>query len=261
MRFRLLLICCILGAALSSQSRDLRAFRPASAASALKDTLPPDSTLTHEAFAFLISVFSHPEFQFQTLQPDLTGDIQSILIRFNNAIVANKQWFQTYRDKYAAAGQPLPYNERFGITPQEYQRLQHLESEPPILVPVDSQRIKVIRDGGFIHFRSESESHLIDYLLIDSAGQQLLYGSDTIPLIGRTSTGPSSPYGQWQGFTWRMQKTDVAGTLSSGQATARIIEVNLGLTMQGRKVFLRIKYQDMKAGTTTANMELLGYIR
>lgn len=249
------------------RANPMRASQLASLSQPITDTLPADSvvrppdSIQKAAFRFLDSVFSRPEFQFQIAQPDIPADLQPILIRFNNAIVANHQWFLAYRNKYVASGQPLPYNERFGITPQEYQRLQHMEAEPPQLVAIDSQQVKVLRDAGFVHFRSEGGSHLIDYLLIDSQGRQLLYGSDTLPLIGRTNTGPSSPYGQWQGFTWRTQKTDVAGTIDAGQLTARVIEVNLGLPQEGKKTFLRIKYQDIRSGITTANLELLGFIR
>lgn len=213
------------------------------------------------AFSFIDSVFHRPSFTYETLQPEIPKDMQTILIRFNNAIVANRQWFIDYRNKYSNSGQPLPYNERFGITADEYKRIQNMESTPPALVAIDSQTVTVQKDAGLIHFHSSSDSHLLDYLLIDPSQHTLLYGGDTIPFIGRMSTGPSSPYGQWQGYTWRMEKADAKNTLDSNKLTARVIEINLGLTNADQKVFLRIKYQDLKAGITTANMELLAYLR
>ena len=226
----------------------------------ITDTIPADS-VRYAAFRFVDSVFARKGFLFQTLQPGIPTDMQAVLIRFNNAVVANKQWFLDYRNKYAATGQPLPYNERFGITADEYRRVQNLETAPPQLVAVDSQQVAILRESGFVRLKSDGDSHLLDYLLIDPAGRQILYGGDTIPFIGRTNTGSSSPYGQWQGFTWRLEKTDVASTLDAGKVTARVIEINLGLPVDREKIFLRIKYQDLKAGVTTANMELLGYIR
>ena len=213
------------------------------------------------AFHFADSVFAHPAFLFETLQPEIPVDMQPILIRMNNAIVANKEWFIEYRTKYAATGQPLPYNERFGITREEYRKVQHLESQPPQLVVVDSQKVAVTNDNGLIQFRSEGNTHLLDYLVIDIRQQRLMYGGDTILYKGAVATKPSNPYGQWQGYTWRLEQTDVTATLEANKPTARVVEVDLGRTAQPGKIYLRIEYQDMKAGVTTANLELIGYIR
>lgn len=221
----------------------------------------PAETDRQAAFSFIDSIFHRPSFTYETLQPEIPKDMQTILIRFNNAIVANRQWFIDYRNKYSHSGQSLPYSERFGITADEYRRIQNLESIPPALVAIDSQTVTVKKDAGLIHFHSSSDSHLLDYLLIDPTQKLLLYGGDTIPFAGRLATGPSSPYGQWQGYTWRMEKADAKSTLDSNKLTARVIEIDLGLTREGQKVFLRIKYQDLKTGITTANMELLAYLQ
>ena len=213
------------------------------------------------AFRFADSVFRRAAFVFQTLQPEIPADMQPVLIRMNNAIAANKDWFIEYRNKYAGTGQPLPYDEHFGITREEYRKVQHLEQQPPQLVVVDSQQVAVTRSQGTIQFKSAGSTHLLDYLVIDLHRQQMMYGGDTIPLRGTVATKPSNPYGQWRGYTWRLERTDVAATLEADKPTARVIQVDLGLAAQPGKGYLRIEYQDIKAGVTTANMQLIGYIR
>src|SRR5882762_2232078 len=91
---------------------------------------PRDSTSLAEAFHFTDSLFDRAEFTYDIAEPDISKDIQSILARFSDAVSANKEWFIDYRKKYAAGGQSLPYNERFGITPGEYLRIQQLEKVP-----------------------------------------------------------------------------------------------------------------------------------
>ncbi len=248
MKYFLLISCCTLAAFGSHRVPSITI------------THPPDSTL-RAAFHFVDSVFARKTFLFQTLEPDIPADMQSAIIRYTRAIAANQQWYLDYRNKYSTSGQPLPYNEHFGITPEEYRRIQHLETMPSQLTAVDSQQVAVSRDHGFIQLKSDGQTHLLDYLTIDSSQELLIYGGDTIPFAGRSGSGPSSPYGQWQGFTWRLERTDIASTLDANKVTARIIELNLGLPSEGGKTFLRIKYQDVSAGATTANMELLGYIR
>jgi hypothetical protein len=213
------------------------------------------------AFRLADSVFARPNILFENLQPEIPAAMQPILIRMNNAIVANKEWFQDYRNKYAATGEPLPYNERFGITREEYRKVQNLELQPPQLVVVDSQIVTVQKDHSLIQFKSAGNTHLLDYLVIDIQHQLVMYAGDTIPFKGAVSTSPSNPYGQWHGYTWRLERTDVAATLESNKPTARVIEVDLGLPPQPGKTYLRIEYQDMKAGVTTANMELIGHLR
>ena len=215
------------------------------------------------AFQFADSVFARPVFLFETLQPGIPPDMQPILARMNNAIATDKEWFKEYRNKYTATGQPLPYDEHFGITSEEYQKLQHLESQPLQLVVVDSQKVTVSDDHGLIRFTSGGSNHLLDYLIIDIQHQQLMYGGDTIPFKGPAdaNTKPSNPIGEAKGYTWRLEKTDVAATLKAGKPTARVVEIDLGRTPQPGKTYIRIEYQDVDAGVTTANLELIGYIR
>ena len=122
----------------------------------------------------------------------------------------------------------------------------------------------------------------LDYLQIDYKDGLVVYGGDTIPFVGRTSTTATSPYGEWTGFTWRLEKADAASAIATSRVTARVVEINLGLPAQNstqnpaqpsaqpapspaqpspdKKVFLRVKYQDMQDGATTANLELVGFV-
>jgi hypothetical protein len=218
---------------------------------------PYPITPTDSAIHLADSIFHKPVIFYQLVQPDIPTDIQSILVRFNNALVANKEWFQQYKTNYA--GQLLPYNQRFGISSEEYKRLQNIGQTPPQLVAVDTQKITVTREAGYIRFRSEGDIHLLDYLQIDLQKGFVVFGGDTIPLVGHTATAASSPYGEWQGYTWRLEKADAASTLATSRVTVRVVEINMGLTPAAR-IFLRLKYQDMHDGATTANLELVGYL-
>ena len=221
------------------------------------DTLPADTTI-ESAFTLLDSLFNRPEFLYATVGPDIPADMQPILIRFNNAIAANQQWFMEFRNKYS--DQPLPYDPRFGITAAEYSRIRHLQAFPPALVPIDSQTVSVLKDAGFIHFKSNGDEHLLDYLYIDPTHHLLEYGGDTIPFAGVASSGRNSPYGQWQGFVWHLEHVDTQMVLDTPQVTARVVEVNIGIPPDAKKTFIRITYRNIQSGIATANMELTGFI-
>src|SRR6266404_5983728 len=82
---------------------------PADAQSTPYPITPADS-----AIRFADSIFRKPNLVYQQVEPDIPVDIQNILLRFNDALVANRQWFQDYKNTYA--GKELPYNQRFGIS-------------------------------------------------------------------------------------------------------------------------------------------------
>jgi hypothetical protein len=216
--------------------------------------------------------------------------MDTILTRFNNAISANRQWFNAYKDKYAVSGQQLPYDARFGITYKEYRRMLALAGAPIRLAPADTVAVTVLREGGLIHSRTAGETHFLDYLLIDPGHQQLLYGGDTIPFAGlsdpdlvnriglsaagdTTSFPPAAPAPNtqgstsaipaptgWQGYSWRLEKTDVATGIDGLRVAARVVQIDLGRTQGHPDPLIRIHYEQLKADSTISNFDYIGYI-
>jgi hypothetical protein len=324
MKYTVLLFCCALTAARPSPdlppslaaSRYVRPFAspfPKGSTSpqspfaspfstrATSDTLPQVLADRKAAFGFFDSVFARPSYLFIKLEPGLPVGMDTILARFNNAVAANRQWFNAYKDKYAAYGQQLPYDPRFGITYKEYRRILALANAPIRLAPADSQTVTVLREGGLVHFRTAGENHLLDYLLVDPGHQQLLYGGDTIPFAGlsdpdlanrigltATSDTPHSiidttptPDNQgntgaaptpgnhgnttpapifWQGYSWRLEKTDIATGIDGLRVAARVVQVDLGLAQGQPDPLIRIHYEQLKADSTVSNFDLIGYI-
>ena len=240
---------------------------------AITNPLPADSSIK-AAFALLDSLFRLPKFLYIAVGPDIPADIQPIIARMNNAIAANQAWFQQYRNKYP--NQSLPYDDHFGVTPSQYYSVLHLQATPPPLVPIDTQTVAVIKEGGLIHLQcgGTGEEHLLNYLYIDPVHRVLEYGGDTIPFAGPANAGPNSPYGQWNGYAWHLERiqalpapvdplqpADAQKANDQKLVSARIVEVNFGIPTDGSpKTFIRIQYQNVQAGIATGNMELLGYI-
>lgn len=219
-----------------------------------------DSSLA-QAFQFTDSVFNRAEFTYEIVEPDLPADMQSILTRFNNAVAANKEWFLEYRNKNATADQPLPYNARFGITATEYNRLLHLEKAAPHFITIAQQKITVQRQNDHIYFKGNDESRILDYLMIDPQHQAITFVGDTLLFAGAMNVNQRTPFGLSQGYVWRLEKADIPSTLQAGKVTARVVEINLGLTNDASpKIFLLIKYQDMQEGVTRADLDLIGFV-
>ena len=102
MKYTVLIFCCALTAARPSLS--LPHPLTASAASLfstpiINDTLPQALADRKAAFGFFDSVFARPSFLFARLEPGMPAGMDTILLRFNTAVAANRQWFNAYRDK------------------------------------------------------------------------------------------------------------------------------------------------------------------
>jgi hypothetical protein len=294
MKYTVLIFCC----ALTTARPPLNLPYPAAAsglpgrtssplsAQATNDTLPQSLADRKAAFGFFDSVFARPSFLFARLEPGLPAGMDTILLRFNTAVAANRQWFNAYKDKYAASGQQLPYDPHFGITYMDYRRILELAHAPIRLAPADSQLVTVLREGGLVHFRSAGEDHLLDYLLVDPGHQQLLYGGDTIPFAGlsdpglasrigliatgdtthsipdagRTTGTPSIPATNWQGYSWRLEKTDIATGIAGLHVAARVVQIDLGLSQGQTNPLIRIHYEQLKADSTVSGFDLVGFI-
>ncbi|HEY4289110.1 MAG TPA: hypothetical protein VGN00_18535 [Puia sp.] len=218
------------------------------------------SDTSARAFHFTDSLFNRPEFTYDIAEPDISKDIQSILARFSDAVTANKEWFIDYRNKYAASGQSLPYNERFGITPGEYVRIQQLERVPPRMITISQKKVTISRENNVIHFKGDGEALIFNYLEIDLQQQKIMFAGDTLPFAGAMNAVQLSPFHLIQGYMWRLERADLKSTLQDNKITARVVELDLGLPAETGKTFLRIKYQDMQSGVTRADMDLTGFV-
>jgi hypothetical protein len=293
MKYTVLIFCCALTAARPSTDRP-----PSSAAYPFPegstspsstslfstwptaDTLPQTLADRKAAFGFFDSIFARPSCIFIKLEPGLPIGMDTILARFNSAISANRQWFNAYKDKYAVSGQQLPYDVHFGITYKEYRRILALANAPIRLAPADSQTVTVLREASLVHFRTAGENHLLDYLLIDPGHQHLMYGGDTIPFAGlsdpdlanrigltttgdtgtQNSTGATPAPNGWQGYSWRLEKTDIATGINGLRVAARVVQIDLGLAQGHPDPLIRIRYEQLKADSTVSNFDLIGYI-
>ncbi len=213
-----------------------------------------------EAFKFIDSIFHDSACQFEIAEFDFPADIRDILLRFNNSLAANQDWFKQYA-AHVPAGQSLPYDERFGITREEYGRIRNMDKVHPALKVVDTQKITILRENGKISFKGEGDGRILDYLEFYIDKNELVFAGDTIPFVpGINTSAAATAYGLSDGYTWRSEKTDAGKTLQAGQLTARVVEIDLGIHGPGNKPLLRIQYQDMENGVNRANLDLAGYI-
>jgi len=84
------------------------------------------------------------------------ADTAALLNRMTAAMQENKEWFVDYVKKYGGTGEPLPYNEKLGLTEAEYQRVLKVQfqalpaHQAPLAFTHDAKKNLVLTASGDI---------------------------------------------------------------------------------------------------------------
>jgi len=123
-----------------------------------------DATAEQAAFSFVDSIFlsSTVTFEINELRP--SDSLLAIMIKFNNAIAANKEWASEYMNKYYVPGEGMPYDEKFGITKEEYDKIKNADGTSYKLNKVKSERLVVTKANSCISFEGNDSFRVLNYL-------------------------------------------------------------------------------------------------
>jgi hypothetical protein len=219
-------------------------------------------TNVREAFRFVDSTFTSPAFTFEVNELLPSDSLQVIMIKLNNAIAANKDWAAEYMNKNYRPGEGVPYNEKFGITRDEYDKIKSADESSYTLHKVNSQNVTVIKTTSTIGFRGTDSLRIIDYLKFSQDYYAVIFGEDTIPFSAEINATSSTPFGQWHGYSWHYEKSNQQSNadIDIHQLSAKIIDIDMGKTIRDNRTFLRIKYQQVERGEKKAYMDLMGFV-
>jgi hypothetical protein len=214
-----------------------------------------------EAFAFADSVFTHAHFTFEVNEMIAPEDLQQIMLKINNAMAADKAWATEYINKYYKAGAGMPYNEKMGVTKEEYEKVKSLDKIPLKLQKIRSEDISVIRENSRLDFKSSTDDRILESLEFNLDTKELIFGNDTIPFSAEINTASSAGFGKWHGYSWVLEKTNQQDNVRADQLTSKSVVIYLGKTIPGERTFLRINYIQVEKGQSKANLDLMGFIQ
>lgn len=123
--------------------------------------------------------------------------------KFQSAIQENQEWFVEHM-KNITAGEPIPYDERLGLTKDEYTELQKFYANVEIVSTGEGDIIIEVKNDT-IHFKSEGKLTHLDSLTIDLKNNIVIFGrykmsfSDTLN-IADDKNGLKS---KWTGYEWK----------------------------------------------------------
>lgn len=222
-----------------------------------------DARAEKAAFSFVDSVFrsSTVSFEINELRP--SDSLLAIMVKFNNAIAANKDWAAEYMKKYYVPGEGMPYNEKFGITKEEYDKIKNSDASSYKLHKVKSEKLAVHRTKSCISFAGNDSFPLLNYLLFYVDTKTVILGHDTVLFAGELTTPASTPFGKWHGYRWHYERSNQKNEneINIHELSAKIIEIDIGSTIPDNRIFLRLEYQKVEAGEKKAEIDLIGFIK
>jgi hypothetical protein len=217
----------------------------------------------NKQFAFVDSLLKKEDAKLEILDFAFSPDLQEILARFQKAMAENKEWMQEYFSKNYKEGEGLPYNEKFGISEDKYQKIKDMEKSPPSVVVKRSVPIKINHSSGYITFTTtEDDAKFIDWLKIDLQNELLFFNSDTIPFTKEIHAPSSTPFGEWNGYKWSQEISNLGehDEVKFDKLISKIIEVDFGKIKSSDKALLILKYKDIDKGQVHANLDVACYI-
>jgi hypothetical protein len=214
-------------------------------------------------FLFVDSLFEKDEINVEILDFTFAPDIQDIILRFQKAMAENKEWAQEYFSKNYKESEGLPYNEKFGISKEEYEKIKDIEKSGPTITVKSSVPVKVNRTVNNITFTAaRDEIKFIELLKIDLRNQIISFNNDTIPFNNEINAPASTPFGEWHGYAWKKETSNLGENddLKIDKLISKIIEIDFGKVKSSGKSLLRIKYKDVDKGQVKANLDMAYYI-
>lgn len=214
-------------------------------------------------FSFVDSLFTKENYTVEILDFVFPNDIQEILLRLQKSMAEKKEWSETYFSKNYKAGEGLPYHENFGVTKEEYQKIKDLDKSPPNVIIKSTASIKIIRTSGLLSFEAiEEDVKFIEALSIDFKNELLTFINDTIPFSNQINTTGSTPLGEWHGYSWKKEISNLKDEddLKMDSLISKIVEIHFGRVSANNKIFLRLKYKEVNKGEIKANFDMACYL-
>ncbi|MBZ4189173.1 hypothetical protein [Niabella beijingensis] len=210
------------------------------------------------AFKFADSLIGNNNFILQRYDLVFPEKVQQVLQKVQQAMTENKGWFQEYFNKNYKEGEGLPYNEKFGVTAEEYKLIKNIDKTPPSPVAVAEDTIIVLRTDSRLKFKCKNRLSVLDFLELDLGNLCLFVDADIIP-YNKPIHALQSPFGEWTGYNWKYVKTNQEYELRADSLTATLIDVSVGKTIDNRKLLL-VKVQKVNSGIKKANVDVLGIL-
>lgn len=191
------------------------------------------------------------------LDIDVSPRLQVISWKMAYAINDNREWFLDYAKRHEAE-LPLPYNDTFGITQQEYNDIGHVKDSSELVV-IGKIDFNINRKGNIVTF--SSEGGLVDFnaLKIDFSRCDIYYGNVRLTCEYEINTGPDDLM-NWHGFEWTYKLGAPEYLLKKSNEKYQLFQFSFGYNKDTKKIVIRVKIIKYENGIIERRNECFGYL-
>ncbi|MBS1773608.1 MAG: hypothetical protein JST82_12175 [Bacteroidetes bacterium] len=200
------------------------------------------------------------KYNFQILDVDVPKDIEDITRRFAIAVNSNSKWFAEYTVRHKNET-PLPYDERLGITKEEYDKLSKkftVEKDTKFKV-VKTEFFEIIQKDNKIRFNGNGVLSTWNDVNIDLRNKSVLFMGIELPYNRETQTKENDPL-YWHGYTWRRETGDAESMLKYHNSDYTLLEISVGTLNANKKPFLNFKKMVFENGQPKVKYQYFGYL-
>jgi hypothetical protein len=212
------------------------------------------------AFSSLIFANDAPAIFQKVLKPDQPteaeivvvlppAEIEKYITKVEQSAQKDPQWFAEYSQK-AKPGVPLPYHEKIGLTPQEYEEyLAHWAKRE--IKAAESVKL-MLRKGsdGRWSIAATGPAGVISSLRFSEKEDQWKSPNGTLSRLPDIEADPQSILGAWNGKEWRFEEETSLSKIKENFA--------IGLTVDKKYHFLVYRAQEMTpSGTRLLDQNLV----
>lgn len=169
--------------------------------------------------------------------------------RFQTALDEQAEWLQGYLQEHNTPGEPLPWNERFGLTEEEYAELLKLSDEIR-LRPVGKSTLEIIREDPWISFKAPDSLGALNQVTLDLGQRKVTtpFG-DCANFVAVSSDMDTRAAEPWSGMTCQRTQGDP-------QSSAQIVAFSLGRYAEDDALFLSYEGKRIQDGVFTERADI-----
>lgn len=161
------------------------------------------------------------------LPEDKRLQIEQIALTMQLALVEHQEWYNDELSKLED-GEPLPYDERLGVSEEEY-KLLIVEDTDLVLTKVGETNVTVTQAKKQLKIHFEKQTMIQD-MAITNNGESLVTEIGELTYVGKVAASEDQQIGRWNGHHYRLGEEDNTKTLhislgkleESGQQIVRV---------------------------------------
>lgn len=176
--------------------------------------------------------------------------VNEISARFKSSVEKNQLWYKDYVSKYSNSGEKLPWNEKFGISKEEYNELI-TSSERMTLIEKKKTTVTIVKDNnGKLSIKANQDLLYLSGMVIDLKNYCLTDNSGVFAYSNEIKASDNQKVtGRWSGGAWKLNFEELKDTNNIDKnKTYGSITISIGQLEKINKMMVYYKERKIDKG-------------